>query len=142
RRTALRAASAVFALGLIFLGAAQAGAPSVALSDLDGKPHNVREYLGKGQWLIVAVWSADCPICRREMYHMTFLHEEHKDKDARVLGLSIDGIAQRSKARDFADEQSLNFPNLIGQPGDAARLSGQTFVGTPTYYFFAPNGEF
>lgn len=132
----------VFLLSLLFSAAIDGAGPSLPLRDLDGKAHNTNEYIGKGRWVVVAVWSAGCPICRREMYHMTFLHEEHKDKDARVLGLSIDGYAQRDKALEFADEQSLNFPNLIGHPGDAGRLSGYPLAGTPTYYFFAPDGKF
>src|SRR5581483_3249798 len=83
-----------FALFLLAY-ATYAGAPNVPLEDLAGKPHNTNEYIGKGRWVIVTVWSADCPICQREMYHMTFLHDEHKDKDARVLGFSIDGNANR-----------------------------------------------
>jgi peroxiredoxin len=132
----------VLAIALAVAASSAGATPALTLPDLDGKPHNVSEYIGKGQWTIVTVWSADCPICRREMYHMTFLHEEHKDKDARVLGLSIDGVGQRDKAREFADDQSLNFPSLLGGPGDARRLSGQPLAGTPTYYFFAPSGKF
>lgn len=136
------AARLLLVLSVLFSAAIAAAGSSLLLPDLDGKIHNTSEYIGKRQWVIVAVWSADCPICRREMYHMTFLHEEHKDKDVRVLGFSIDGYGQRDKALEFANEQSLNFPNVIGNPGDAARLSGHPLAGTPTYYFFAPDGKF
>lgn len=132
----------LFLLLLLLSGATGAAPPDLKLQDLSGKAHNANEYIGKGRWVIVTVWSADCPICQREMYHMTFLHDEHKDKDARVLGLSIDGQTNRANAQKFADDQSLNFPNLLGNPGDAARLSGHPLAGTPTYYFFAPDGKF
>ncbi|MBI3777454.1 MAG: hypothetical protein HY274_00805, partial [Gammaproteobacteria bacterium] len=36
----------------------------------------------------------------------------------------------------------LNFPNLLGEPDDPGRLSGAMFIGTPTYYFFSPDGKF
>src|SRR4029077_410941 len=107
------AARWLLVLSVLFSAAIAAAGSSLLLPDLDGRIHNTSEYIGKGQWVIVAVWSADCPICRREMYHMTFLQEEHKDKDARVLGFSIDGYAQRDKALEFVDDQSLNFPNVI-----------------------------
>jgi peroxiredoxin len=127
---------------LVLSGAAAGAAPDLKLQDLSGKARSATDYIGKGRWVIVAVWSADCPICQREMYHMTFLHDERKDKDVRVLGLSIDGLTNRAKAQEFADAQSLNFPNLLGNPGDASRLSGHPLAGTPTYYFFAPDGKF
>lgn len=118
-----------------------AAGPDMRLKDVDGKERNVNEFIGRGKWTVVAVWSADCPICRRDIYHMTFFYDEHK-KDTAVLGLSVDGYGDRAKARAFIEEQSLNFPNLIGEPEDAARLSRTAFIGTPTYYFFSPEGKF
>ena len=119
-----------------------AAGPDFRLKDVDGKEHNVNEYIGQGKWTVVAVWSADCPICRRDIYHMTFFYDEHRKKNATVLGLSIDGYDNRAKAKGFIEDQSLNFPNLVGEPEDASRLSGATFIGTPTYYFFSPEGKF
>lgn len=119
-----------------------AAAPDIRLKDIEGKEHNVNEYIGRGQWTVVAVWSADCPICRRDIFHMTFFYDEHRKKNATVLGLSVDGYTNRGKARGFIEDQSLNFPNLIGEPDDASRLSGAMFIGTPTYFFFSPEGKF
>lgn len=120
---------------------ALAAGPDVRLKDIDGRERNVNEFIGQGKWTVVAVWSADCPICRRDIYHMTFFYDEHK-KDTAVLGLSVDGYANRAKAKGFIEEQSLNFPNLVGEPEDASRLSNAAFIGTPTYYFFSPEGKF
>lgn len=119
-----------------------AAGTDLALQDFNGKERRLREFLGRGQWVVVVAWSKDCPICKRDIHHMTFFHDEHKDKDARVLGLSVDGVDQRAQAQTFIDDHDLNFPNLIGDPEDASRLSGQPFIGTPTYYFFDPEGRF
>ncbi len=121
---------------------ALASPPDVAFKDFDGKTRHARDYLGKGKWTVVAVWSADCPICKREIFHMTFLHDENKNKDIDVLGISIDGAENRAYAKRFIDDQGLNFPNLIGNADDASLLSGTMFIGTPTYYFFSPEGKF
>ncbi len=121
---------------------ALAAGPDIVLKDLDGKDRNVNEFVGQGKWTIVAIWSADCPICRRDIYHMTFFYDEHRKTDATVLGVSIDGYANRDKARGFINDQSLNFPNLIGDPNDPGRISNTMFIGTPTYYFFSPEGKF
>jgi peroxiredoxin len=119
-----------------------AAGPDIKLQDIEGRERNVNEYIGQGKWTVVAVWSADCPICRRDIHHMTFFHDEHRKENATVLGLSVDGFGNRAKARGFIEDQSLNFPNLIGGPKDASRLSGAMFIGTPTYYFFSPDGRF
>src|SRR3989344_5336456 len=121
---------------------ALAAGPDIRLMDIEGREHNVNEYIGQGKWTVVAVWSAACPICRRGIYHMTFLCDEHRKTDAAVLGLSVDGFDNRAKSKGFIEEQSLNFPNLIGESEDASRLSGAMFIGTPTYYFFSPEGKF
>ena len=119
-----------------------AAGPDLRLKDVEGKEHNVNEYIGQGKWTVVAVWSADCPICRRDIYHMAFFYDENHKKNATVLGLSIDGYDNRDKARGFIEDQSLNFPNLVGEVDDAIRLSNAMFIGTPTYYFFSPEGKF
>lgn len=120
---------------------ALAAVPDMVLKDLDGRERHVNEFLGQGKWVVVAVWSADCPVCRREIYHMTFFHDENRKKGMEVLGLSIDGWQNVEKARAFARDQALNFPNLIGDPDTPSLLSGTLFIGTPTYYVFSPEGE-
>ncbi len=133
---------ALFAALLLASFFALASGTDVALKDFDGKTRQASEFIGHGKWTVVTVWSADCPICKAEIFHMTFLYDEHKSKDITVLGLSIDGYANRKKAQGFIDDQRLNFPNLIGEPDDASLLSGTMFIGTPTYYFFTPEGRF
>ncbi len=121
--------------------AATAAVPDLVLKDLDGREHHVQEFIGKGKWVVVVVWSADCPVCRREIYHMTFFHDENRKKGMEVLGLSIDGWQQVEKARAFARDQALNFPNLIGDPETPSLLTDTMFIGTPTFYVFSPDGR-
>lgn len=116
--------------------------PDLVLKDMDGKNRPVKEFIGQGKWTVVAIWSADCPICRREIYHMTFFHDAHHKKDATVLGVSIDGYENKAKALQFIDEQALNFPNLIGSFHDIGGFGAGRFIGTPTFYFFSPRGKF
>jgi peroxiredoxin len=118
-----------------------AAAPNIVLKDQDGKTRNVNEFIGHGKWTVVAVWSADCPICRREIHHMAFFHDEHKKSDAHVMGLSIDSEAGRAKALGFINDHGLSFPNLIGDPDVAAELGGGVFIGTPTFYVYSPEGK-
>lgn len=121
-----------------------AAPPDLVLKDLDGKPHNVKEYIGQGKWTIVMLWAHDCPICNAEVHQMTFFYDEHKDKDATVLGISIDGWAKKDLARAFVERHSVNFPNLIAEPEPKLieTLSARTFYGTPTFYFYKPDGTF
>lgn len=118
-----------------------AAAPDISLRDVDGNTHEVNEYIGRGRWTVVAVWSVDCVICQRELPEVAFFHDAHKNKDAIVLGVSVDGIAERVRVRKFIDDNELGFPNLIGERADVAKFGGGSLRGTPTYLIFLPDGR-
>lgn len=120
---------------------ASAASPDVGLKGLDGKARNVNEFIGKGQWTVVAIWHSDCPICKREIHQMSFFHDAHKNKDAIVLGVSVDGYANKAKAQRFVDEHSLDFTNLVAEPEQIAQFGAGRFVGTPTFYVYSPQGD-
>ena len=117
--------------------------PDVVLKDFEGKQRNVSEFVGKGKWTVVAVWAHNCHVCNEEMPEMTFFHEAHKDKDAIVLGVSVDGWTNRKKAQGFVDTHALNFTNLIAEPRQDVmrKFGGGDFYGTPTFYVYSPDGE-
>lgn len=121
---------------------ASAASPDIVLKGLDGAARNVNEFIGKGQWTVVAIWHSDCPICKRDIHEMAFFHDAHKKaKDAIVLGVSVDGYANKAKAQRFVDEHSLDFTNLIAEPDQIARFGAGRLVGTPTFYIYSPQGE-
>ncbi len=117
--------------------------PDLVLKDFNGKDRNINEYIGKGKWVAVMIWAHDCHICNQEVHQMTFFHDEHKDKDAIVLGVSIDGMEQIDKAREFIKRNSVNFPNLIAEPEHEVliKFGGGPFFGTPTFYIYNPAGD-
>ncbi len=125
------------------LHAAHAAVPDIALPDLHGQPRNVNAFIGHGQWVVVVFWSHDCRICASEIHNMESFHEAHHDKDAMVLGVTLDGASYVDQARQFVAEHHLSFVNLLAEPDAAVvpRFGGGKFVGTPTYYFFDPIGR-
>lgn len=135
-----------FFLGMAFAllaMAAGAAAPGIQLSDLDGKPRNVNEFIGHGKWVIVAVWAHDCKVCAEEIGEMRTLHAVRGDKDITVLGVSIDGVRQMAQARGFVALHKLPFTNLVAEPAQEVmtRFGGGAFIGTPTFYIYEPGGK-
>jgi len=126
---------------LMFLPMAQAG----GLQDLNGQPRSISDYAGQGKWLVVMIWASDCHICNQEAHSYVDFHFAHADDDAEVLGITIDGQEKKAEARKFIERHNINFPSLIGEPADVARLfselTGTYFVGTPAFLFFDPQGE-
>ncbi|MDH5393288.1 MAG: TlpA family protein disulfide reductase [Gammaproteobacteria bacterium] len=132
---------------ILFLGlftiSAYAAAPDIKARDVDGNVHNVNEYIGKGKWTAVVFWAHNCHICNQEIQHMTFFQNDHAEKDATVLGISMDGFDQVEKSRAFIERHELNFPNLLITVNrqEFMKFGGGRFVGTPTFYLYNPAGE-
>jgi len=120
-----------------------AAVPDFSLKDLSGKEHKISEYIGNGQWTVVVMWAEDCEVCNAEIAGIDMFHEEFKDKNTRILGVSIDGWDKIDMARDFVKRHDLSFPNLIVEPDMKyiGKFGGGDFIGTPTFYIYTPEGE-
>jgi peroxiredoxin len=132
----------LFASLLLF---ASAMAQASILTDFSGTPRNLNDYTGNGKWLVVMFWASDCHICSKEAHEYVAFHARNKDSNAHVLGVTIDGLANKEAAQGFVDEHKLNFPNLIGSAEDIAgmyyELTGEFWIGTPTFFIYDPNGK-
>lgn len=115
------------------------------LYDLDGHPRSLDEYTGKNKWTVVMIWASDCPVCNAEAPSYVLFDEAHKDKDARMVGVSVDGLGHKSDAQAFMDRYLVDYPNLIGEPQEVAamytRLTGERWVGTPSFLIYDPRGK-
>ena len=128
----------------IFLFVSQAHAAG-QLYDFDGKASSINDYTGKGKWTIVMMWASDCHVCNSEAHAYNDFHDWHFDKDATVLGISLDGQGKKPEAEKFIEKHSVSFPNLIGEGETVASiytgLTGQPWIGTPTFLIYAPDGR-
>jgi len=122
---------------------ASAAAPDLSLNDFSGKEHQLSEYIGNGQWTVVVMWAEDCEVCNAEIANIDKFHKEYKDKNARILGVSIDGKDKIDLAKDFVKRHSVSFPNLIIEPDMKyiGKFGGGDLLGTPTFYIFTPEGK-
>ena len=118
---------------------------AAGITDFSGKPKSIEDYKEKGKWQVVMIWASDCHICNREAHQYVDFHFAHSDKDATVLGISVDGLANKKAAQKYIDKHSVNFPNLIGEPETVGNLftelTGSYRVGTPTFLIYGPDGK-
>ncbi len=61
-------------------------------------------------------------ICDREIDEMAAFHAAHKDKDAMVLGITLDGADHLKEARAFVKRHNLPFANLITEPSQEVMM--------------------
>lgn len=115
------------------------------LQDFSGKPQSIENFAGQDKWLVVMIWASDCHVCNVEAEQYIQFHEQHKSKNAHVLGISIDGQTKKVDAEAFIKRHHTTFPNLIGEPFEVAQwfvdLTGADWVGTPTFLIYNPKGE-
>jgi len=120
--------------------------PEETLYDFDGRPHALEEYLGQGKWLVVTVWASDCAVCEKEIPELVAFHNAHRDRDATVLGISVDGPGRKDEARAFIERHRVSFANLLDH-GRAFRAiylreTGRPWFGaTPMNLIHAPDGK-
>ncbi|NOR52051.1 MAG: redoxin domain-containing protein [Gammaproteobacteria bacterium] len=118
---------------------------AASLSDMAGNSHTLDEYVGNDRWLVVMIWASDCHVCNQEAHGYALFHDKHKEKDASVLGISMDGADGKADAVAFIERHRVTFPNLIGGFEDIAEmfveLTGENWIGTPTFLFYNPAGE-
>ena len=118
-----------------------AAGPDVRLADMHGKQRNANEFIGQGKWTVVAVWASDCAVCNQEIHHMASFYAAHKDTDATVLGVSIDGHDRKQQALGFVQAHKLAFPNLLAELPQMQKFGGGPVMGTPTYFIYSPQGK-
>lgn len=122
-----------------------ASSPDVTLEGLDGKQHEMSEYIGKGKWVVFNIWGPGCPPCVSEMPELQNLHDAHKDKDLIVVGLALDfpgfGYADRKKVQAFVDDYFITFPIMLGDSRTIESMGGGHLQGTPTTLVYNPDGE-
>lgn len=129
---------------LLLLGAAPAAASDAILRHFSGESARIEDYAGKGKWLAVMYWASDCHVCNVEAGNYADFHRRHRDVDATMLGISLDGAAGKQDARRFIERHELGFPNLIGEADlvalHYASLTGEARFGTPSFLLYDPEG--
>lgn len=118
--------------------------PLGGLVTLEGEAAPDALPLGDGKWLLVMIWATDCLICKAQKPLISAFHEAHRDVDARVVGIAMDGPAARDTVRNYLAEHPVSFDNYVVDPlrlaGDYAVLVQEPLRGTPTYLLFGPDG--
>ena len=86
-------------------------APDFTLSDKDGKPVSLSDFLGKK--IVLYFYPRDnTPGCSRQACAFASAYEDFKRKDVAVIGISKDSVASHQK---FAEKYSLPFV-LLSDP--------------------------
>lgn len=144
----LRAMIRAFALVILISGAhvaASEKAPFADLVDVDGKPVTSEADIGIGKWQVVMIWATNCHVCAEMKPLMSAFHDKHKDTDAVVYGVALDGADNVDAVKQYMTDHKVTFPTYVGEMELIAinfELNAEVRLsGTPTYMLFNPTGE-
>ena len=119
--------------------------PFNGLVDIDGADLTDAAGIGEGQWTLVMIWATSCHICQEQKPLISAFHNAHKDTDAKVFGIALDGRSKLDAVRKYMDRHNVAFPTYVGDFMKVARsyqqLTEENLSGTPTYLLFNPSGE-
>lgn len=107
---------------------AGAATPALQLKDLNGKPHDLKEYRGKV--VMVQFWASYCPPCIKEMPSMVRLEQKLKGKPFVILAVNMGETDKEVK--DFLAKVKTDFTILMDNDGKAL-ADWKVFVAPSTF---------
>ena len=137
-----RTLAAVLALSFAGDGTARA----FELRTMEAAPTMLEAYVGGGLWSLVQLWTTDCVPCEQQKPMLEQFHVAHSDRDARVLGVALDGPEAIDAIEVIVARHEASYETLVALDDRFDRqfeeLTGTEFRATPTYLLFTPDGAF
>ncbi len=87
----------------------------------------------RGKVAVVEFWATWCPPCRTSIPHLNKLHDQYKDRDVVIIGLSREN---RSKVEGFVEKMDMRY--IVGDGSGTIDLYG--VEGIPTAFVLDTNG--
>lgn len=135
-------AIAVMLTALVLAPAAHA---AFLMQSLTGDRVDLHDYLGKGKWTLVMLWTTDCVPCEEQKPMIQAFHTAYKDSAAEVIGLALDGPSKQAEIDALIAHHQPDYTNLVTFDDVFARQfqeeTGKSYSVTPTYLFYRPTGE-
>jgi thioredoxin-dependent peroxiredoxin len=118
-------------------------APEFTLFSQDGTTVNLKDY--RGSWVVLYFYPKDqTPGCTREAHNFQADQSKYKDRQAIVLGVSVDDVDSHKK---FCTKEGLNFKLLADNNGGVSKAYGSlTNLGVVKFakrntFLIDPNGK-
>ncbi|WP_455208559.1 TlpA family protein disulfide reductase [Kaarinaea lacus] len=107
-----------------------------SLPDLKGAERRLSEFRGK--WVVLNYWATWCPPCLKEIPELVEFHEQHRNKNAVVIGVDFEDI-KLDELIEFTDSYFMNYPILTTKP--TAKTPVGVISGLPTTFLISPEGK-
>jgi peroxiredoxin len=115
-------------------------APVFVQNDVNGKPVSLADF--KGKYVLIDFWASWCIPCRAENPDVVKAHNQFKDKNFTVLGVSLDEEKTKQAWIDAIAKDQLNWTqvsDLKSWNNSAAKMYGVRAI--PANFLIDPNGK-
>ncbi len=111
-------------------------APDFTLSDAQGEPVSLSDFLGKP--VLVNYWASWCPPCKAEMPAMQRVYQDYTQRGFVILAVNATNQDDLTSAKNFAAEMGITFPILFDPDGKVGKRYQVSAL--PTSFFIDPRG--
>lgn len=122
---------------------AKADALNMSLMNINGSEEQMSNYIGKGKWTVVNVWSPTCSACVTELPQIKKFIA--RNPNVPVLGVTLDfpsfGYGKIDIVQDFVKQTPLDYPLFLADIEQTSQLIGRWLVGIPSVAIFHPDGR-
>ena len=128
--------------------------PDITISDLQGKPVKIQEYVATGKTTIISFWATWCAPCKRELDAISELYPSWvADYNINLVAITIDNARALTQVKPLIEEKGWEFDVLVDSKQELQQALNfqsipQTFVidkeGNIVYEHsgYAPGDEF
>jgi len=110
------------------------------LEDTDGKQHQLKDYIGKGKYVLFEFWASWCGPCRADIPHLKEVYQLYHEKGFDIVGISMDD--EKDKWVKAIGEEKLEWPQLSNLKAFDSELAKTYRIrGIPSCLLFDPQGK-
>ncbi len=122
---------------------ANANPPDMRLVNISGTEESLSNHIGKGQWVVVNIWSPTCSACVIELPQIKKFIA--RNPEIPMLGVTLDfpsfAYGKMDILRDFVKRNPLDYPLFLADIDLASELIGRRLTGIPSIAIFHPDGR-